>query len=145
MEHEIEGSSLPDPDLLTSWLSTVNNWADPNDPKQTQMRNGHFSCQPQSPQLLPLLYYRNILPCVEAAPQPEKRRRLYSDGKMDRASKTTSNASASSSRTTATSPISLRNGPILNPTPPLTRYRSLNPTRKVLSRLRYATPSLRVC
>ena len=37
MEHEIEGSSLPDPDLLTSWLSTVNNWADPNDPKQTQM------------------------------------------------------------------------------------------------------------
>ncbi|KAH9203980.1 hypothetical protein DL95DRAFT_471897 [Leptodontidium sp. 2 PMI_412] len=64
---------------------------------------------------------------------------------MDRDSETASNTSASSSRTTTTSSISLRNRPILNPTPPSTRHRSPSPTRKVLSQLRYATPSLRVC
>jgi len=43
------------------------------------------------------------------------------------------------------SATSFQHRPILHPTPPSTRQRSPSPTRKVLSQLKLATPSLRVC
>jgi len=62
-------------------------------------------------------------------------------------SDTASNASGETTRTGATtaSATSFQNRPILHPTPPSTRQLSPSPTRKVLSQLKLATPSLRVC
>lgn len=62
-------------------------------------------------------------------------------------SDTASNVSQETTRTraTTTSATSFQNRPILHPTPPSTRHRSPSPTRKVLSQLKLATPSLRVC
>ena len=57
---------------------------------------------------------------------------------------TASDASGETSRTKTTT-TSFPNRPILNPTPPSSRQRSNSPTRKVLSQLKLATPSLRVC
>ena len=148
MEHRNEASSLPDPELLISWLSTVNDWADPNDlqqPKADAVAQPPFFL-PTTTTISPTSSLLSQYPSPYCGSSPTRKgRRLYSSGKMDRNSDIASNTSASSSRTTTTSPNSLRNRPILNPTPPSTRHRSPSPTRKVLSQLRYATPSLRVC
>lgn len=55
-----------------------------------------------------------------------------------------SDASGGTSRTRSTT-TSFPKRPILHPTPPSSRQRSTSPTRKVLSQLKLATPSLRVC
>lgn len=151
MESGIEARSLPltNPDLVISWLSTVNDdWVDSNYAQplsflpKTITTTTTATPTPSSS----VLSRHHPSPPRRSSSPARKRRRLYSNSsEMDRDSETASNASASSSRTTTTSPISLRNRPILNPTPPSTRHRSPSPTRKVLSQLRYATPSLRVC
>jgi hypothetical protein len=144
MEHEIGASHLPGSELLISWLSTANDWVDPNGLEQSQeaatdTQLPPFTATPptsQSPQ--------HTSPRL-ASSRARKRRRIYTGNKMDRDSETASNASASSSRTTTTSPFSLRHRQILNPTPPSTRHRSPSPTRKALSQLRYANPPLKLC
>jgi hypothetical protein len=144
MEHEIGASPLPASDLLISWLSTANDWIDPNGFEQSQ----GAPADAQQPTL-------TVTPPTSQSPQHQdphlssfrsrKRRRVYISNEMDRNSETASDASASSSRTTATSPFSLRHRHILNPTPPSTRQRSPSPTRRVLSQLRYANPPLKLC
>jgi hypothetical protein len=144
MDHEIGASPLPASDLLISWLSTANDWIDPNGFEQPQ----GAPADAQKPTL-------TATPPTSQSPQHQdphlssfrsrKRRRVYISNEMDRNSETASNASASSPRTTATSPFSLRHRQILNPTPPSTRQRSPSPTRRVLTQLRYANPPLKLC
>ncbi|CAG8973654.1 hypothetical protein HYALB_00002220 [Hymenoscyphus albidus] len=125
--------------LLTSWLSTADDWLSPTELQQELQQ------QDQSPFLLsqstlvsPPSQYSFT---VRNPTKGRSRKRLVSEMNQE----TASNASGESTRTTTTSTPSFHNRPILNPTPPSSRQRSPSPTRKVLSQLRLARPSLRVC
>ena len=123
---------------LSSWLATASDWVDP-----AEVYHQH-----QDPTTLSFLSSQVPFPCptsmysfaLRDSTQARKRKRSMN-------SDTASNVSGETTRTRATtkSATSFQNRPILRPTPPSTRQRSTSPTRKVLSQLRLATPSLQVC
>lgn len=82
--------------------------------------------------------------------QPSRSQPLHRKRKRSMSSDAASTASGQSSRTTSTTATSANvfgaRRPIRSPTPPsTTRGRSSSPHRKVLSQLRKATPSAKVC
>ena len=131
----MESKQCDSSSYLSSWLATANDRFDPaelhNQPDQDPTLP-FFSLQTTftSSTSLSSLALRN-------STRVRKRKRSMN-------SDTASNVSGETTRTT-TSATSFQNRPILHPTPPSTRQRSPSPTRKVLSQLKLATPSLRVC
>ncbi|KAG9240848.1 hypothetical protein BJ878DRAFT_263777 [Calycina marina] len=121
---------------LDCWLATASDWFDPAELHNQQDQDSTPS--------LPFLPRRTLTSppspktsLLHSRPQKRKRGRSMN-------SDTASNASGET-RATATSATSFQNRPILHPTPPSSRQRSPSPIRKVLSQLKLATPSLRVC
>ncbi len=129
----MESEQYDPPNYLSSWLATASDWFNPaelhNQPDQDPASSRTFT----SPTSLHSFTVRG------RTPVRKRNRSMNSD--------TASNASGETTRTRATtaSATSFQNRPILYPTPPSTRQRSPSPTRKVLSQLKLATPSLRVC
>jgi hypothetical protein len=135
----MESKQCDTPSYLSSWLATASDWLDP-----AELHNH----QDQDPTLPFLLSRKTIFPSPTSLYSfalrgktrvPKRKRSMNSD--------TASNASGGTTRTaaTTTSATSFQNRPVLHPTPPSTRQRSPSPTRKVLSQLKLAIPSLRVC
>ncbi|KAF8855803.1 hypothetical protein BDZ45DRAFT_727874 [Acephala macrosclerotiorum] len=136
----MESEQCDPPSYLSSWLATAGDWFDPAE---------LYNQQDQDPAVpLPFLSSQTTFSSptsrhpftLRGRTQVRKRNRSMN-------SDTASNASGETTRTraTTTSATSFQNRPILYPTPPSTRQRSPSPTRKVLSQLKLATPSLRVC
>lgn len=116
---------------VNSWLAKTD-WSDP-----TGLHNQHDqdSTPPLSSTSTPPPSPSPFVPHGRAE-IAKRKRRMNSDVASD--------ASGGTSRTRSTT-TSFPKRPILHPTPPSSRQRSTSPTRKVLSQLKLATPSLRVC
>lgn len=134
----MESNQCNSPSYLESWLATTNGWFDPTElhDDQDQVLTRSF------PSPSTALTYSTCLYSFASRGGTRGQKRK---GSMN--SDTASNVSGETTRTStgSTSAASFANRPILHPIPPSTRQRSPSPTRKVLSQLKLATPSLRVC
>lgn len=131
----MESEKTDSPSHLSAWLASVSDWVD-----TTELElQGQDSILPRS---LSSRISTSLSPPNSFTFHKTQARQRKRNMNSDTASNTSEEMTKS--KATATSATSFQNRPILYPTPPSIRQRSSSPTRKVLSQLKLATPSLRV-
>jgi len=137
----MESGQCHSPSYLSSWLATAGDWFDP-----AKLHDQHDQDLAR-----PVLSSRTItssstsLYFASRGRTQERKRKHKRKISMDSDTASVASGETTKTRATTTSATSFQNRPILYPTPPSTRQRSPSPTRKILSQLKLATPSLRVC